>query len=307
VRTLITVVAACSLAFVSLTACGKMTKSSRARPGDGAVIFQSAILTMDPRRPTAEAVVVKDGLIVDVGAVDDLVQAYPGATFDERFLRRTLLPMFIDVRLPSNSPGVIEIPCNGAILPETIRTVGAVKSPVRVVAQGALAIAAAADAVQRMGAGANVGVIAIEARGAVAPALAHQIVTAGAVLVLSGEPVPAECPDAQAAVTGAAPGAPSPIIGRIAVAPRPDDDNYPGAAAEFMVSPSQILLAPLEALEAITLDAAWAIGAEGDRGSIAPGKRAAFAALDRNPLATPAEAWRAIKVETVDLSAPPPP
>ncbi|MCB2112804.1 MAG: amidohydrolase [Parvularculaceae bacterium] len=79
-----------------LAACGKMTGSSRARPGDGAVIFQATIITMDPARPSAGAVAVKDGKILAVGDVNDLVEAYSGARVDEIFLRKTILPGFID-------------------------------------------------------------------------------------------------------------------------------------------------------------------------------------------------------------------
>lgn len=86
--------AAC--AAVTLIACGKMTGSSRARPGDGAIIYQATIITMDPARPAADAVIVKDGTILAVGDIDDLVEGYSGAEIDETFLRKTILPGFID-------------------------------------------------------------------------------------------------------------------------------------------------------------------------------------------------------------------
>lgn len=77
-------------------ACGRMEKSSRARPGDGAVIYPATVITMDPGRPTATAVAVKDGRIIAVGDLDELVEGYSGAAVDETFGRLTILPGFID-------------------------------------------------------------------------------------------------------------------------------------------------------------------------------------------------------------------
>lgn len=51
-----------------------------------------------------------------------------------------------------------------------------------------------------------------------------------------------------------------------------------------------------EALEAITIDAAYALGLEADLGSLAPGKLADFTILDSNPLTTPAEDWPEIAI-----------
>ena len=56
-----------------------------------------------------------------------------------------------------------------------------------------------------------------------------------------------------------------------------------------------------EALESITIDAAYALGLEADLGSIAPGKLADFTILDANPLETPGEAWGDIGVWGVVL------
>ena len=56
-----------------------------------------------------------------------------------------------------------------------------------------------------------------------------------------------------------------------------------------------------EALEAITIDAAYALGLEAELGSIAPGKLADFTILDSNPLQTPGADWGEIGVWGVVL------
>jgi predicted amidohydrolase YtcJ len=66
------------------------------------------------------------------------------------------------------------------------------------------------------------------------------------------------------------------------------------------LTPSEKLSAR-EALEAITIDAAYALGLEAEIGSIAPGKLADFTILDANPLETPGEAWGEIGVWGVVL------
>ena len=60
-------------------------------------------------------------------------------------------------------------------------------------------------------------------------------------------------------------------------------------------------LSPWEAMEAITIDAAWALGLDDEIGSIETGKRADFTVLDRNPLTTPAEGWPDIGIWGVVL------
>lgn len=52
----------------------------------------------------------------------------------------------------------------------------------------------------------------------------------------------------------------------------------------------------LTALRAVTVNAAWQYGEEGEKGTLAPGKRADLTVLDRNPLQTPPEALRDIQV-----------
>jgi len=56
-----------------------------------------------------------------------------------------------------------------------------------------------------------------------------------------------------------------------------------------------------QALKAITLDAAWSLGLEGEIGSIEVGKRADFAILESNPLTTAPEDWPNIEVWGVML------
>lgn len=90
------VIAALALGALALGACGPMTKSARTKPGAGAVIYEADIITMDPAHPSATAVIVKAGSILAVGAVNDLVEGYPGATVDESFARKTILPGLID-------------------------------------------------------------------------------------------------------------------------------------------------------------------------------------------------------------------
>jgi hypothetical protein len=66
------------------------------------------------------------------------------------------------------------------------------------------------------------------------------------------------------------------------------------------LTPSEKLSAR-EALESITIDAAYALGLEAEIGSISPGKLADFTILDANPLETPGEAWGEIGVWGVVL------
>mgnify|MGYP001636705115 FL=1 len=59
-------------------------------------------------------------------------------------------------------------------------------------------------------------------------------------------------------------------------------------------------LTPWEALQAITKNAAYALFEEGEKGTLAPGKRADLVVLDRNPLSCPPDELRDIQVvETI--------
>ena len=57
-------------------------------------------------------------------------------------------------------------------------------------------------------------------------------------------------------------------------------------------------IAPADALAAVTRTAAWQYFEEGEKGIIAPGRRADFVILNRDPLTVPPEALREIRVET---------
>lgn len=85
-----------ALATLAVSGCGKMTKSSRSKPGEGAVIYEATIITMDRAHPSATAVAVKDGKILAVGDINDLVEGFSGADVDESFSRKTILPGLID-------------------------------------------------------------------------------------------------------------------------------------------------------------------------------------------------------------------
>lgn len=66
------------------------------------------------------------------------------------------------------------------------------------------------------------------------------------------------------------------------------------------LTPSEKLSAR-EALESITIDAAYALGLDAELGSIEVGKLADFTILESNPLETPAEAWEDIEIWGVVL------
>ncbi|NNC72406.1 MAG: amidohydrolase family protein [Sphingomonadaceae bacterium] len=73
-----------------------------------------------------------------------------------------------------------------------------------------------------------------------------------------------------------------------------------------VLTPSEAM-SPHEALEAITIDAAYALGLEDELGSIAVGKRADFTILEANPLETPGEDWDDIGIWGVVLGGEPRP
>ncbi len=67
---------------------------------DGVVIFRArSVITMDATRPRAEAVAVRAGRIVGVGALDSLVAGFEGARIDDQFAESTIVPGLIDQHL----------------------------------------------------------------------------------------------------------------------------------------------------------------------------------------------------------------
>ncbi|GAA1209701.1 amidohydrolase [Prauserella alba] len=63
------------------------------------------VRTMDPARPTAEAVAVRGERIRAVGSVSELM-AYPGAVLDERYADTVLLPGFVEAHSHAGSGNV---------------------------------------------------------------------------------------------------------------------------------------------------------------------------------------------------------
>lgn len=88
--------AAALAAIALLSACGRMSEGAGDKPGAGTVIYSSTFITMNPARPTASAVRVAGGVIVDVGDLAAMVEAYPGAAVDGTFDDETVLPGFVD-------------------------------------------------------------------------------------------------------------------------------------------------------------------------------------------------------------------
>jgi predicted amidohydrolase YtcJ len=66
--------------------------------------------------------------------------------------------------------------------------------------------------------------------------------------------------------------------------------------AEGQVRGEQERLTPYQALEAITINAAWVLGRESDVGSIRAGKKADFAILEADPLEVPSEQLKDIAI-----------
>ncbi len=73
----------------------------------------SVIRTMDSSMPIAEAVVVLDGHIVAVGAIDDLTSRFPDAVRDDRFADNVLLPGFVEAHAHRLEGGVWGFPYVG--------------------------------------------------------------------------------------------------------------------------------------------------------------------------------------------------
>ncbi|MCK7599110.1 amidohydrolase [Microbulbifer sp. CAU 1566] len=61
-------------------------------------------------------------------------------------------------------------------------------------------------------------------------------------------------------------------------------------------------ITPLQALRAMTINAAWQLGMEKDIGSLEAGKFADLVIVDKNPLTTPALHWREIRVQETRIA-----
>lgn len=135
----------------------------------------------------------------------------------------------------------------------------------------------------------------------------------GAAIILRGDPPLAGCAppiaiDDEDKVDAAAEAVSASVVnaaplpaGRIALSPGADRSFPLRAAGARLGAGEGERLSPREALEAVTIDAAFALGLESEIGSIAAGKRADFLALERNPFATAGEDWGAIVIRGVVL------
>ncbi|MBL4871704.1 MAG: hypothetical protein JKX72_12210, partial [Robiginitomaculum sp.] len=64
---------------------------------DTTIIYSAkTILTLDEKRPLAQAIAVKDGTIRAVGSLSDLKSQYPEAKTDTRFDNQVIVPGLID-------------------------------------------------------------------------------------------------------------------------------------------------------------------------------------------------------------------
>lgn len=385
------VIAASALVAVFPAGCGPMSKSSRDKPGAGAVIYEATIITMDPARPSATAVAVKDGRVLAVGDIDDLVEGYSGAMVDESFARLTILPGFIDVSAsvidgarpaaagvtsvadaawrgeadkgaiaarwgsPERSgyglylvadetafgaaygdeaPGMIgdlasgAVPAPAPVLPFAAFAAASCSENAADAPASELAAAfapywtaslgpriradneaararvfAALEALLRGGAGRRA---IIEVAGPIGADELARAAMLGAGVIASDDELLEGCAAAQpvkddevddAEAAGSEVSEPvAPLTGRIALSSRALGLVPLRAAGARIAAGEGLRLSPWEALEAITIDAAFALGREAEIGSIAPGKRADFTVLYGNPLATAAEEWGAIRI-----------
>lgn len=72
------------------------------------IIYPAKIVrTMDPARPTAAAVAVREGLIRAVGSIEEL-SAYPNTVIDERFANLVIVPGFVEAHAHAGSGGMWE-------------------------------------------------------------------------------------------------------------------------------------------------------------------------------------------------------
>ncbi|MDJ0357856.1 hypothetical protein [Paenarthrobacter sp. PH39-S1] len=70
------------------------------------IIYPAKIVrTMDPSRPVATAIAVRDGLIRAVGSVEEL-RAYPNTVIDERYAQQVMVPGFVEAHAHAGSGGM---------------------------------------------------------------------------------------------------------------------------------------------------------------------------------------------------------
>ena len=84
-------------ALAWLSSCNPVVTESEQTPmpGEGATIFAAAsVVTMT--EDVGDAVAVRDGRIVAIGARDVLIDQLPGAALDEGFADKTIIPGLID-------------------------------------------------------------------------------------------------------------------------------------------------------------------------------------------------------------------
>ena len=93
------------LVLAGLTAAGlasaRDSGSHAADRGDLVIYIARKIVTMEPGQPEATAIAVEDGLIADVGTLDQIREGLGDRPYrlDKRFARKILLPGFVDPHL----------------------------------------------------------------------------------------------------------------------------------------------------------------------------------------------------------------
>ncbi len=87
-----------SALFVSLIMCAASQASAQENTGDVTVFIAKKIITMDPTRPSATAVAVRDGKILSVGSLQDLQPWLKDKkyTVNNQFKDKILTPGLID-------------------------------------------------------------------------------------------------------------------------------------------------------------------------------------------------------------------
>jgi hypothetical protein len=210
------------------------------------------------------------------------------------------MPAFVDARADPDREDLLLFGCpiglDGRKVSYVSEITGPSESTVRLVAQGRTGIEAVIELLGRLPEEGVSRAVIVEILGPIEPEAARRITTRRIPLVLAADRPTRDCGDADSDDVDGSDSDPF-ISGVIAITPEIGGDLFLAAAARRIDPAERVQLTPQEALEAITVDAAAAIGVENERGVIAQGRRADFAVLDRNPLTTPGEAWAAIRIE----------